>query len=286
MKAYRLLYPVSVMASVLKVSRSGFYKWLIREPSEREKKDNFLKTEIRRIHFWSRGTYGPVRIQAELKDAGIIVGRDRISRLRREMGLKCIQRKKFKATTNSKHNLPVAPNLLDQQFEIAEPGQVWGTDITYIGTDEGWLYLAGVKDFCSREIVGYAMNSRMTKELVRNAMKNALARRTPQAGCIHHSDRGSQYCSYDYQKDLKRAGFRVSMSRRGNCYDNAPTESLWGTIKQELIYQVKFKTRKDAQQAIREYIEVFYNRMRRHSKIGYMAPSIYTEKNHQERRSA
>lgn len=286
MKAYRLLYPVTLMASVLGVSRSGFYKWLSREPSRREKEDNFLKTEIQRVHDWSRGTYGPVRIQAELKDAGIIVGRDRIGRLRREMGLKCIQRKKFKATTNSKHNLPVAPNLLDQQFDIREPGQAWGTDITYVDTDEGWLYLAGVKDFCSREIVGYAMSSRMTKGLVRSALKNALARRTPQADCIHHSDRGSQYCSYDYQKDLEKAGFRISMSRRGNCYDNAPTESLWGTIKQELIYQYKFKTRRDAQQAIREYIEVFYNRMRRHSKIGYMAPSIYTEKNQQKRRAA
>jgi putative transposase len=286
MKAYRLLYPVALMASVLEVSRSGFYKWLSREPSRRKKEDNILKTEIQRIHDWSRGTYGPVRIQAELKDRGIIVGRDRIGRLRRKMGLKCIQRKKFKATTNSKHNLPVAPNLLDQQFDILEPGQVWGTDITYIGTDEGWLYLAGVKDFCSCEIVGYAMSSRMTKELVRNALKNALDRRTPQADCIHHSDRGSQYCSHEYQKDLEKAGFRISMSRRGNCYDNAPTESLWGTIKQELIYQYKFKTRKEAQQAIREYIEVFYNRMRRHSKIGYMAPSIYTEKNHQKRRTA
>jgi putative transposase len=286
MKAYRLLYPIALMASVLEVSRSGFYKWLSREPSRREKEDNFLKTEIQRIHDWSRGTYGPVRIQAELKDAGIIVGRDRIGRLRHKMGLKCIQRKKFKATTNSKHNLPVAPNLLDQQFDIIEPGQVWGTDITYVGTDEGWLYLAGVKDFCSREIVGYAMSSRMTKELVRSALRNALARRTPQADCIHHSDRGSQYCSHDYQKDLKKAGFRISMSRHGNCYDNAPTESLWGTIKQELIYQYKFKTRREAQLAIREYIEVFYNRMRRHSKIGYMAPSIYTEKNQQKRRAA
>jgi len=286
MKAYRLLYPLSLMASVLEVSRSGFYKWLSREASRREKEDNYLKTEIQRVHDWSRGTYGPVRIQAELKDAGIIVGRDRIGRLRRKMGLKCIQRKKFKATTNSKHNLPVAPNLLDQQFDIIEPGQVWGTDITYVGTDEGWLYLAGVKDFCSCEIVGYAMSSRMTKELVRSALRNALARRTPQADCIHHSDRGSQYCSHEYQKDLEKSGFRISMSRRGNCYDNAPTESLWGTIKQELIYQYKFKTRREARQAIQEYIEVFYNRMRRHSKIGYMAPSIYTEKNQQKRRTA
>ena len=274
------------MAKVLGVSRSGYYKWLDRKPAKRERSDNLLKIQIREIHKLSRATYGSKRIQAELKDRGIIVGRDRITRLRREMGLKCKTRKKFKATTNSKHKLPVAPNLLEQKFDVKHPGTVWGTDITYIATDEGWLYLAGVKDFCSREIVGYAMGSRMTKELVREALRKALERRKPLSKCIHHSDRGSQYCSYAYQDDVKKAGFKASMSRRGNCYDNAPTESFWGTLKQELVFHLRFKTRVEAIAAIQEYIEIFYNRIRRHSAIGNVAPSIFAEEYYQGRSAA
>ena len=286
MKAYRLLYPINLMAKVLNVSRSGFYKWLVRKPSKRDMQDAVLKPAIRSAHDLSRATYGPRRLQTELQDMGYCVGRDRIDRLRKQMGLKCVQRKKYKATTNSKHNLPVAPNLLDQDFSISEPGAVWGTDLTYIPTDEGWLYLAGIMDFCSREIVGYAMGRRMTKDLVCEALKKALQRRAPMPGCIHHSDRGSQYCSYEYQQDMKDAGFSVSMSRKGNCFDNSPTESLWGTIKQELIFQRHFKSRSEAMLAICEYIEVFYNRIRRHSAIGNMAPSIFAELYYYQRRSA
>ena len=172
------------MAKVLGISRSGYYKWLYRKPSNRELSDNLLKIQIQEIHKLSRATYGAKRIQAELKDRGIIVGRDRITRLRHAMGLKCITRKKFKATTNSNHKLPVAPNLLEQKFDVKDPGTVWGTDITYIPTDEGWLYLAGVKDFCIREIVGYAMGSRMTNGLVREALRKALERRKPLSECI------------------------------------------------------------------------------------------------------
>lgn len=274
------------MAKVLGVSRSGFYKWLKRRPSKRTLSDNLLKTQIRGVHDLSRATYGPKRIQSELKERGIIVGRDRIMRLRRDMGLKCKTRKKFKATTNSNHKLPVAPNLLEQKFDIKVPGTVWGTDITYIPTDEGWLYLAGVKDFCSKEIVGYAMSSRMTKALVRKALRKALERREPLPECIHHSDRGSQYCSYAYLDDVKKAGFKASMSRRGNCYDNAPTESFWGTLKQELIFHVRFKTRIEAIDAIQEYIEIFYNRVRRHSAIGNVAPSIFAERYYQKKEAA
>jgi transposase InsO family protein len=202
------------------------------------------------------------------------------------MGLRCIQHRKFKATTNSNHDLPVAPNLLDQVFSEMAPGKVWGTDITYILTDEGWLYLAGVKDFGSREIVGYAMGSSMNKELVQAALKTALRNRTPLPGCIHHSDRGSQYCSKDYRRDIEKAGLHASMSRRGNCYDNAPTESFWGCLKQELIYHRRFATRAAAMAAIQEYIVIFYNRVRRHSSIGNMAPSIYAETYYSERKSA
>lgn len=280
------MYPIKIMALVMKVSRSGYYKWLKRPPSKREQQDNILKAMINSVHNLSRKTYGPRRMQTELNAKGYRVGRDRIGRLRKKMGLKCIQRKKFKATTDSKHTLPIEPNLLEQDFRVSEPGKVWGTDLTYIPTDEGWLYLAGIKDFCSREIVGFAMSSRMSKDLVRMALQKALRRRKPSPGCIHHSDRGSQYCSREYRQDLEDAGFRVSMSRKGNCYDNSPTESLWGTLKQELIYQRKFKSRLEAMIAVREYIEVFYNRMRRHSAISNMAPSIFAESYYYKRRSA
>ena len=163
---------------------------------------------------------------------------------------------------------------------------MWTTDLTYIGTAEGWLYLAGVKDLATREIVGYAMGSRMTTELVQQALRKALAFRTPRESCIHHSDRGSQYCAREYRREVERAGMKVSMSRKGNCYDNAPTESFWGHLKQELIYQRRFATRVDAQAAIREYIEVFYNRMRRHSALGNLAPSVFAERYHPARRIA
>jgi transposase InsO family protein len=248
--------------------------------------DDGLKIRIRAIHEKNRKTYGSKRVKLELALDGFIVGRDHIARLRKEMKCVCVQKRKYKATTDSKHDLPVATNLLEQQFDIMTPGAVWGTDITYIPTDEGWLYLAGVKDFGSREIVGYDMDSRMTKELVRRALARALEIRTPLPDCIHHSDRGSQYCSHEYRNDIAKAGFRASMSGKGNCYDNAPTESFWGTLKQELVYQRRFATRMEAKAAIQEYITIFYNRIRRHSAIGYMAPSVYAESFKQERKSA
>ncbi len=274
------------MVRVLKVARSGFYAWLFRDPSKRELEDAVLRPLIRKAHNESRGTYGSRRIKAELAAQGHIVGLDHISRLRKEMKLECKQRRKFKATTNSKHNLPVVPNLLDQQFDVVEPGKVWGTDITYIPTDEGWLYLAGVKDFASKEIVGMAMGERMTKELTSEALQKALRFRKPLPGCIHHSDRGSQYCSLEYQRQVKVAGLVASMSRKGNCYDNAPTESFWGCLKQELVHHCRFKTRAEAKAAIQEYMLVFYNRMRRHSSIGNIAPSVYAESFFGRRKSA
>ncbi len=286
MKAYRLLYPVKLMARVLEVSRSGYYTWLTRGPSRREIQDSVLKVLINCAHKRSRGTYGPRRLQDELAAENQQVGRDHISRLRKEMGLKCIQHKKFKVTTDSKHHLPVAANLLKQEFSVSVPSTVWGTDITYVSTDEGWLYLAGVKDFASREIVGYAMDGRMTTDLVQNALKKALQFRKPLPGCIHHSDRGSQYCAADYRKDVEKAGMIASMSGKGNCYDNAPTESFWGHLKQELIYHRHFQTRNEAIAAIREYIEIFYNRIRRHSALGNTAPSVFAETYYSQRRVA
>ncbi len=286
MKDNRLHYPIKLMASALDVSRSGYYAWLDRNPSARAKADEELAEKILEVHEESRKTYGPKRIKSELAEQGVHAGRDHIARIRKEKGLICIQRRKFKATTNSKHNLPTEPNLLDQNFSNLKPGEVWGTDITYISTGEGWLYLAGVKDFGSKEIVGWSMGDRMIKELVQAALKKALAFRTPLPGCIHHSDKGSQYCSHEYRRDVAAAGFRVSMSRKGNCYDNAPTEILWGTLKMELVYHRSFATRAEAMAAIQEYIEIFYNRVRRHSAIGNVAPSTYAESYYQEKASA
>ena len=286
MKRQRCSYPVKLMARVLEVSRSGFYAWMKRPPSARKLQDESLKPLIRIAHGKSRGTYGPKRLQEELATSGTMIGRDRIVRLRKELGLYCVQKKKFKATTNSAHALPVAPNLLDQNFTIEEPGTAYGGDITYIWTDEGWLYLAGVKDLATREIIGHAMDSRMTKELTLTALKKALRYRTPLPGCIHHSDRGKQYCALSYQQAVIDAKMRPSMSRKGNCYDNAPVESFWGCLKQELVYQRRFHTRAEAQAAIQEYIEVFYNRMRRHSALGNIAPAIFAENYNSERRSA
>jgi transposase InsO family protein len=283
MKGQGHLYPVTLMARVLGVSRPGYYGWLRRKPSVRTQRHSQLKILIQEAHELSRETYGPLRLQDEL---AVRVGRDQISRLRKEMGLKCIQKKKFKATTNSAHDLPVAPNLLDQNFQVSEPGTVWGTDITYITTGEGWLYLAAVKDFGSKEILGHAMGARMTKELVLEALAKALRCRRPHTDCIHHSDRGSQYCSPVYQKAVTDAGLRPSMSRKGNCYDNAPTESLWSHLKQELVHHRRFRTRAEGQAAIQEWIEVFYNRMRRHSKLGNVAPAIYAENYFKEKKSA
>lgn len=266
------------MAKLLEVSRSGFYKWLGRGPSKRQLEDNRLKPLIKESYEKGRKSCGSTKIQEDLKEQGVIVGRDRVHRIKSEMGLWCIQTKKFKATTNSKHKHPVAPNLLDQKFDIDEPGVVIGADITYITTDEGWLYLAGLKDFCTKEIVGYSMGSRMTKELTLDALNKAIKYRKVKPGAIHHSDRGVQYCSKKYVDSVKKAGFQVSMSRKGNCFDNAPTESFWGALKQEFVYHRRFKTRLEAKAAIQEWIEVFYNRIRRHSSLGNVAPAVWAER--------
>jgi transposase InsO family protein len=277
MMKQRHIYPVDLMANVLKVSRSGYYSWMSRKPSNRSVEDTRLKPLIRQAFEKGRKTSGSIKIQHELKAMGEYVGRDRISRLRKEMGLYCIQKRKFKATTNSRHNYAVAENLLDQDFTVSEPGMVIGSDITYITTDEGWLYLAGLKDFCTKEIVGYSMGERMTKELTIEALQKAVKYRKPLPGAIHHSDRGVQYCSKEYVKLVEKSGFKVSMSRKGNCYDNAPTESFWGALKQEMVYHHRFRTRLEAKAAITEWIEVYYNRVRRHAALDYLPPSIWAE---------
>ena len=275
MKKWRLRYTTATMSRMFNVSRSGYYAWLNRKPSRRSQEDERLKVAIKVAHKRTRESYSAKRLQPELAAEGFIAGRDRIARLRRELGLRCRQKRKFKATTNSNHNLPVAENLLDQTFTPSAPNEVWVTDITYIPTGEGWLYLAGVKDVYTCEIVGYAMSKRMTQDLTGRALFRAVQQKRPAAGLIHHSDRGSQYCSHNYRKLLKQSKMKVSMSRKGNCYDNAPMESFWGSLKNELVHHCRYETRDEAKASIQEYIEIFYNRQRRHSRLGYVAPAIF-----------
>lgn len=217
---------------------------------------------------------------------GFVAGRDRIARLRREMGIKCRQKRKFKAKTNSAHALPVPDNVVGQVFAPTQPNQVWTGDITYIPTDEGWLYLAALKDVFSCEIVGYAMARRMTSELVSKALFRAVQHHRPASGLIHYTDRGSQYCAKAYSDLLTQFKMRSSMSRKGNCFDNAPIESFWGTLKNELVHHRRYSTRAEAEASIREYIEIFYNRQRRHSRLGYLAPAELTQKYWETARAA
>lgn len=269
-------YPVGVMCEVFDVSRSGYYARKRRSQSARKQEDERLKTAIKAAHERGRDTYGPEKIQKELTEVdGLIVGIHRIKRLRRQLGLKCRQKKKFKATTDSNHTLPVAPNLLDQNFAVVAPNSAWVADITYVPTDEGWLYLAAIKDLCTCEIVGYDMAARMTQDMVGRALFRAVTAKRPPKGLIHHSDRGSQYCSKSYRKLLKQFGILCSMSRKGNCWDNAPMESFFGTLKTELVHHRHYRTRAEAHRDIREYIEVFYNRQRRHAKLGYLSPAAF-----------
>lgn len=238
-----------------------------------------MALEIRAAHNRTRQTYGPERLQRDLADNGIIVGVHRIKRIRKELGLRCCQKRRFKATTNSRHSLPVVENLLRQNFHTAAPNQVWLTDITYISTEEGWLYLVGHKDLFTGGIVGYAMAERMTKNLVIQSFLKALATKGPTTGLIHHSDRGSQYCAGEYASLLNRYGMRASMSRKGNCYDNAVAESFFHTLKVELIYTRSYATRVEAKNDIFEYIEIFYNRQRKHSAIKYFSPVDFENRN-------
>jgi putative transposase len=275
MKEMRLRYPIPQMCRVLGASPSGYYRWLKRKPSKRAQEEGRLEVEIKAAHKRTRETFGPERLQRDLAEHGVKAGVCRIRRIRKKLGLRCKQKKKFKATTDSNHTLPVAENLLNQQFESTAPNRIWLTDITYIPTEEGWLYLAGHKDVFTGEIVGYAMGPRMTKNLVSQSLFRAVAAKGPVAGLIHHSDRGSQYCSHEYRKLLDQFHMRASMSRKGDCYDNAPMESFWGTLKNELVHHRRYGTRREAIREISEYIEIFYNRQRRQARLGYLSPAAY-----------
>jgi len=271
-EAEKASIPVARSCAVFGLSESGFYAWRNRVASQRQKADLIFLAQIRAQFASSQETYGSPRMTAELKEAGLRIGRHRVARLMRENGLKALQKRRYKKTTDSDHGGPVAPNLLDQDFAAAAPNEKWGVDISYVWTAEGWLYLAIVLDFYSRRIVGWAMSDRMKKDLALTALRRAIAIRRPPAGLLHHSDRGSQYCSADYQSLLTSYGLIPSMSGKGNCYDNAMVETLFKTLKSDLVWRTVFNTRRDAQTKIAHYIEGFYNPRRRHSALGYRSP--------------
>ena len=277
-KEHSDFYPVRMMCQLLSVSSSGYYEWLNHKPSVRAKCNKGLTEQIKQLFAANHSRAGAIRITRELKANGTAVGRHRVARLMRLDGLRAKAAKKFKATTNSNHTLPVAPNLLEQDFSASQPNKKWVTDITYIWTDEGWLYLATVMDLYSRLLVGWSLSERMTARLVVDALQMALWRRKRPKKVIVHSDRGSQYCSAEYQKLLQHHELICSMSKRGDCYDNAAMESWNHSFKVEAIHGEKFATRVEAKTHVFDYIEVYYNRKRLHSTLGYLSPEAFEAK--------
>jgi len=266
--AYNQITPLSDQVLV----STGYYTWLSRPESERSKSNHRLLSEIRIVHRRSRRCYGSPRVTAELSESGFVCSENRVARLMRTNGIHARGRRKYRATTDSKHSYPVAPNLLDRQFTVDRPNAVWVSDITYIRTSEGWLYLAAIVDLYSRMVVGWSMGNRINGQLTLDALKQAIGRRHPRPGLIHHSDRGRQYAAVDYQNMLRDNKMVCSMSRKGDCWDNAPMESFFATLKIELIYGEQLKTQEEVKTRIFEYIEMFYNRERRHSSLGFKNP--------------
>ncbi len=263
------------MAQTLQLSRSGYYAARKRPVSRREKQNRILLKKIEFIHQENRRVYGSPRVTAELKARGVACSRNRVARLMKANGIAARTKRKFKVTTASRHQLPVAPNLLGQSFTADYPNRVWASDITYIATGEGWLYLAMIKDLQSKLVVGWSMQERLQRDLVLDAFRQAVMRRRPLPGLIFHSDRGVQYACSDFRELLCDHQAVQSMSGKGNCYDNAVCESFFGTLKTELVYLSRFHTRAQAREAIFDYIEVFYNRQRRHSTLGYLSPAEF-----------
>ncbi len=272
------------MCHVLEVSENGYYNWRKRGKSQRKQDDEQLTECIKDAYDDNRGVYGSPRIHAELKEQGIHCGRKRIARLMREKGISAGRKRQKARTTDSSHDSPIAPNLLSRDFTADAPNKKWLTDMTFIATREGWLYLAGVLDAYSRKLIGWAMGKEHDAELVKEALRMALIQRQPGAGLVHHSDRGSEYASKSYQGLLHQHNIQISMSRKGDCYDNAPMESFWGTLKEEGVGKVIFQSRKEAKTAIFDYIEVFYNRKRRHSSLGYLSPVDFEKQGEQRKK--
>ena len=275
---HQATFTVTRMCDMMEVSCSAFYDWLKRPESARSLEDRRLSVKVKKSHEKSRETYGTRRIVEDLVEDDEVISRTRVGRLMKQQDLKSKSKRKFKATTNSNHGHPVAPNLLNREFQVERPDTVYAGDITYISTDEGWLYLAVLIDLYSRAVVGWAMSERITAELANDALVMAVWKRKTNKGLMVHSDRGTQYASGLYQKTIKKHGFICSMSRKGNCWDNAPSESFFHTLKVELTHHRRYRTRQEAKQDIFEYIEVFYNRQRRHSTIGYHTPLGYEQK--------
>jgi putative transposase len=270
--SYRAIFSVERMCQVFDVSPSGYYAWRGWPASQRTQENESLVKEIKDIYEKSRKTYGSPRVHAELLARGFQVGKNRVAQLMRAAKIRARRKKKGTRTTDSNHHHPVAPNLLNRDFEAQQPNEKWLGDITYIWTQEGWLYLATIMDLFSRKIVGWAMENTLASCLVEKAFRMAVRSRNPQAGLLHHSDRGSQYAGQDYQFQLANYRMQVSMSRTGNCYDNAPMESFFSTLKVEWVHFQEYKNRKEARTDIFDYIEGFYNRTRRHSALGYLSP--------------
>lgn len=268
-------YCLTMMCRALRVSRSGYYEWKGRGPSARTQANAALSEKICAIHGDEKGRPGSPRIARRLRLTGVQVGENRVAKLMRNIGLRAKSARKFKATTNSNHSLPVAPNLLKQDFTAESANEKWVSDITYIATDEGWLYLAVLLDLYSRMVVGWSMSERMTSTLVCDAMKMAFGNRDEPKGVIVHSDRGSQYCSHEYQRLLAANGLTCSMSKKGDCYDNAAMESWNHSLKVEAIHGEKFATREQVKAEVFDYIELYYNRNRLHSTLGYLSPAEF-----------
>ena len=275
MEDHRNQFRIGIMARVLGVSRSGYYTWRKRGKSKAATANDQLLVDLRQSFEQSRGTYGSPRITADLKSLGIRCSENRVARLMNVNGIAVKQRRRFKITTDSRHNHPVAANLLQQNFSVDRPNKVWVSDITYIQSLYGWQYLALVEDLYSRKTVGWAVSDRLKQELVLEALNRAVKQRNPEEGLIVHSDRGVQYAADRFRHLLQQHGFKQSMSEKGNCYDNAVAESMFATLKKEIINFGKFGTLEETKSLIFEYLEVFYNRKRKHSTLGYLSPEEY-----------
>lgn len=271
-EAEKAYFPVEAVCKAAGVSRSAYYAWRSATPSQRAVANDRLLAEIRAIHAEHRERYGSPRIRAELRDRGLEAGKHRVARLMRENGIKARPRRRFRRTTDSRHKLPVATNLLERRFTATAPNEAWVGDITYIWTAEGWAYLAVLLDLYSRRVVGWALRKSLSRDLAVSALRHALTRRRPPPGLVHHTDRGCQYASSEYRRLLEQHGAACSMSAAGDCYDNAVAESFFATLKKELVHGCAFETRSEAYDAISDYIENYYNPKRRHSAAKYLSP--------------